>query len=121
MYTRRNATSIGVALSTGATGLTDAIAIEDYAIAGLVIESTAWTAANISFQVGDKKGATFYDLYNDSGVEVVATVGGASRAVSLDEASGSLAMWRYLKLRSGVTATPVAQADPRTLRLHLKG
>lgn len=122
MYIRRNAHSIVTTLSTGATGLTsDVIPIEDYAIAGIVIESTAWTAANLSFQVGDGKSGTFYDLYNDSGVEVVAIVGGALRAVSLDEIAGSLAPWRYIKIRSGVTATPVAQTDPRTLRIHLKG
>ncbi len=78
----------------------------------------AWTAAALTFQVsGD--GTNYHDLYDDAGNELSFTVA-ASRMVSFTEDKRSiLSRWRYIKLRSGTTGTPVNQDAARTLRVHV--
>ena len=121
MYTRRSFKSELVTLSTTVT-LTDPILAEDHAIFGIVLESTAaWTAASITFQVGETKGGTFYNLYDSNGIEVAATVGGSERAISLDDIADSLVPYPYYKLRSGTAALAVTQASPVRFRIHMKG
>jgi hypothetical protein len=65
------------------------------------------TATSITFQVS-ADGVTWQNLYADAGTEVTATVA-ASRNVSLAAIAASLAPWRFLKIRSGTTASAVTQ------------
>lgn len=78
-----------------------------------------WTAANLTFQVATASGGTFQDLYDDFGNEVTVTAA-ASRGIALDGMAGALAAWRYLKIRSGTTGTPVNQAAERSLVVVMK-
>lgn len=78
---------------------------------------SAWTTANLTFQVAEKKGGIYQDVYDSSGNEFVVTAA-VSRAISdITE----LAPFRFIKIRSGTTGTPVNQAAKRTLQLILKG
>jgi len=96
-----NGESLSPAIDLGGTSL---IAIQMPA---------AWTAANLSLQVSHN-GTDFADLYGKDGSEYVIAAA-ANRAIQL--APADLAGARWIKLRSGVTATPVNQSAARTLTL----
>lgn len=68
-----------------------------------------WTAANITIQVSSN-GIDYLDLYDDSGVEYTITAV-ANRAIFLS--LNALVAARYVKFRSGTSATPVVQAARR--------
>jgi len=74
---------------------------------------SAWTAAGITFQVSESDQGPWGNLYDDAGAEVGLTSANvtASRAISLatPQLREALAPWRFLKVRSGVSATPVNQ------------
>ena len=77
----------------------------------------AWTTAAITFQVS-QDGTTFYDLFDDGGNEVAVAEGavtaGVGKAIALTGIAGALAVAEWIKVRSGVTATPVNQAATRS-------
>jgi hypothetical protein len=78
-----------------------------------ILMPAAWTAAALTAQVSQDD-ATYYDLYDSTGTEWSATVV-AAHAVALDITTFTGV--RYLKLRSGTGAAPVAQAATRSLTL----
>lgn len=90
------------------------IPLEGYTEMGLIMPA-AWTAAAITFQVS-VDGSTWVDFYGTDNTEKSLTVG-ASRAYTVE----GLAPFRFVRLRSGVTATPVAQAADRVINIALKG
>lgn len=80
-----------------------------------VLLPAGWTSAAITFQ-SSVNGTTWSDLYDRDGeVTLAATVVGAGRAIVVD-AAAFLGV-RYLKIRSGTAAVPVAQAAQRDLTL----
>jgi len=85
----------------------------------------AWTAAGLTFQVSESEQGPWANLYDDAGVEVGITSANAvaARAISLatPQLREALAPWRYLKIRSGVAATPVNQAAARALVISTEG
>ncbi len=81
-----------------------------------ILMPASWTAANVTFQVSQDN-STFYDLYDRSGNEVVVTAA-ASRAIIM--VPSDFAGFRYLKIRSGTSGTPVAQGGSRTVTLITK-
>jgi len=70
-----------------------------------------WTAADLTFQVSHD-GATWKNLYDDEGNEVTVSAA-AARMVRLYPEEW--AAFKYLKIRSGTSGSPVAQAADRTL------
>jgi hypothetical protein len=80
-----------------------------------IIMPASWTAANLTFQ-GSDDGSTFYNLYAD-GSEVVETTGTAGAAYVLNSNVLAFGSVGYVKIRSGTSATPVAQADARTIKI----
>ena len=78
-----------------------------------------WDAANLTFQVATAPGGTYQDLYDDGGTEVN-VVAAASRAIGVDLHAGPLASARFIKIRSGTTATPVTQTAARSIVLVIK-
>lgn len=108
-----------VSIPTGATGLSAAIDIEGYTHAGIIIPS-GWQTANITFKAGVTATGTFYDVYDNDGDELT-VIAAASRAISFSTAPVSLPAFRFIKLRSGTTGTPVDQTGSPTLTLILKG
>jgi hypothetical protein len=72
----------------------------------------AWTAANLTF-TASADGVTFYDLYDSAGTEV-SVVAAASRFIVFPKTIEWDAI-RYMRIRSGTTALPVAQGAARTM------
>lgn len=89
----------------------------DLAVArlGRITLPAAWTAADLTFLVSDDN-ITFNPLYDKDGVEYK-VVAAASRTVLI--AVADFLGVRYLKIRSGTVATPVAQGASRDLILTL--
>ena len=76
----------------------------------------AWTTAGLSFEVSDD-GVNFADLYNTSG-EYTLTVA-VDRAVALSNPN-ELSGFKYIKVRSGTTGTPVSQGADRVIKILAK-
>jgi hypothetical protein len=102
-----------------AGSLSAAVDLDGKAIAYIDMPA-AWTAAAITFQTGsiDTSGATFKDVMLDDGTEVSITVAVSDHVVLTP--TKAWAFKRYVKIRSGVSATAVAQADVRTIVIGLK-
>lgn len=83
-------------------------------LAGFIFPA-AWDAADLTF-LGSKDGVTFYPLYNESGETTVSVTAGTMYIVR----ASNFFYPRYLKLRSGTSATPVSQTADRTFTI-LKG
>ena len=76
------------------------------------ITPAAWTTAALTLEVSPD-GVTFYPAYDYTGSQTgyfSAPAVSAGYAVDLS----SLMPWRYVRLRSGTSATPVTQAAART-------
>lgn len=118
IFARGMTTTKTVTIAAGATGLSGVVDLEDYQLAAIQVPS-GWVTANISFQAATASDGTYQDVYNDAGNEVVVTAA-ASRCIGISTAAAAIAPLRYIKIRSGVTATPVNQTATRTLTLILK-
>ena len=78
-----------------------------------IILPATWTAAALTFQTS-VDGTNFYDLFDVSGNEISYTVtAGKNILIPFSDWIGI----RYLKLRSGVTATPVNQGATASFTL----
>jgi hypothetical protein len=78
-----------------------------------------WTAAAVTFQVSSD-GEAYEDLYTVAGEYVIAQdVAGAGRTIVFDPMVFFAIRW--LKVRSGTAAAPVAQAADRALRIVMAG
>lgn len=105
----------GLTATIDAAGtLSDAIQIGPWRHMGIVMPSV-WATAAMTFAVCNKADGTFVPLYDDAGIEVSATVA-ASKATALNLAALSLAPWNWVKLRSGTSASAVAQAGPKATK-----
>lgn len=78
-----------------------------------IIMPAAWDAGGITFQVSADN-TTWRDLYNSAG-EYALTVAAASRALAVDQTL--FKAYRYVKIRSGTSGTPVTQTAARALQL----
>ena len=81
-------------------------------LAAIIMPAT-WTAAGITFKAGPTA-ATVADVFDTAGDEVALT---AVAAHYVPIPPGTLHGAIYLKIRSGTSGTPVAQAAERTLTL----
>ena len=82
-----------------------------------------WTAAAITFLASDEEAGTYRPVYTDGGTEL--TVASANvavdRNISMSPSNMNyLAPFKFIKLRSGVAATPVDQAAARVFIIHTK-
>jgi len=102
--------SISATIAINAS-LSDSINLGGGKLAGIQM-SAAWTAAVITFQ-GSEDGTTFYDLYDRYGSEISWTVV-AGKLHCNDDVVPFLSI-RFLKVRSGTTASAVTQEAARTL------
>ena len=98
--------------------LSVAMNIQGFMLLGIEFPS-AWTAASITFQGTMESGGTLKDLYDEDANEVTWSGAAASRLLLAGGTSPLIGGLHTIKIRSGVTATPVAQAADRTLRLLL--
>lgn len=105
-------TSNNTATIASSASLSDAIDLGGTTLSGYIMPAT-WTAANITFQAS-VDGTNFYNLYDQFGNEVTNVVS-TSRFVCLTPSD--MASIRYIKIRSGSSSTPVAQAAERLITL----
>jgi len=106
--------TIPVLIASG-TALSNGALLGDHVLVGIQM-SAAWSAASLTFQISYDLGASFHDLYDDSGSEVTlapAAPAGKYLQISPDPFGGIV----LLKVRSGTTGTPVNQAADRNLIL----
>lgn len=107
--------AISITIANGAA-LSGSIDLTGLTIVAIQMPA-AWTAANITFQASTTDGGTLQDVYDDAGTEVTVTAA-ASRFITLSPAT-SIA-YRFLKLRSGTTGTPVNQGGERSITLIVR-
>jgi len=86
---------------------------------------SAWTAADLTFLVSDVSGGTFTALYDDGGTEVkIASASlptAEARTITNASILTKVGQARFIKLRSGVAATPVNQGAERSIKIICKG
>ena len=93
-----------------ATGLSDVYDFAGGATRVGLIMPAAWDAANLSFQVCATATGTFADLYTEAGVEAKpASTPAQGKAYSLATLQPTIAPWRWVKVRSGLTGAAVTQ------------
>jgi hypothetical protein len=80
-----------------------------------LIMPAAWTAAALTFQTSSD-GVTYQDLYTDAAAEVTVQAA-AARNIKLNPET--FTGINYLKIRSGTSGTPVAQAAARTIQISV--
>ena len=82
-------------------------------VVSMIVYPTDWTTATSTFQIS-YDGTNWADLYDDAGVEIEI---GAEAAVAIRL---NLSDWlgiKYLRIRSGTSATAVAQGDDRSIMI----
>ena len=82
-----------------------------------VVMPSGWTPANLTFQMSPDGGATWSNVFDSAGNEVIATAG-SSRFVAIDPTNFAAIQW--IQVRSGTSGTPVAQGADRALSLILR-
>ena len=106
-----------VTIASGAN-ITDALNVGNGRLVGIAMPA-AWDTAAITFQAS-ADGSTYYDLYDSDGSEVTISSSAAAASRYLAFTSAMLPVFaglRYLKIRSGTSATPVNQTADRILTL----
>ncbi len=93
--------------------LSDAVNLRGEVLVGVRM-CAVWDAANLTFQVS-MDNVTYLDAYSSAGAEHVVTVHVISSHIWVDPTN--FAGYRWLKVRSGTTGTPVAQSDGDESRL----
>lgn len=105
----------GTVIIANGESLSSGTKIGGAAIVGVELPA-AWTAANLTFQVSTD-GSAYKDLYDSTGAEIVVTAA-ASRYVRLPAVD--FFGFRYVKVRSGTSGTPVNQGAERSITLVTK-
>ena len=105
--------SATIALGASESGVID---LEGYQLAVLHM-SSAWTTADITFLAADVADGVYQPLYY-AGQEVKEKV--AANQCITPENYIPLASVRFLKIRSGTSSTPVAQAATREIKITVK-
>jgi len=109
-------TKSAVATIAAGESLSDAVECNGEDIVRISMPA-AWTDAELTFQVSDDDGATFRDLYMEWGIELGCWV----TAGSSIETSVFLCLHNIdqIKVRSGTSGAPVAQAAERLVILEI--
>ena len=104
-----------VATIEAAANLSDAVDLAGADVIRITMPD-AWTAAEITFQISDDRGATFRNLYMEWGIEL----GAWATAGTSIEASIFLRLLSIdqIKIRSGTSGAPVAQVAEREILIE---
>lgn len=100
----------------GSDVLSDVIDLGDNRLIAIIMPS-AWTAATITFQAS-KDGVTFKDVILWDGGEIEYTVD-VDQWIIVEPIH--FAGMKFIKIRSGTSATPVSQLAERTIELVTRG
>lgn len=77
---------------------------------------SAWTAGNLTFQASDSLDGTYKDVYDSTGSELVVTASSNRVICDIPE----IAALRFIKVRSGTSASPAPQGANRVIRVFVK-
>lgn len=113
--------SHAVATIANGASQSDVIDLREYAIAAISMPA-GWTTAALTFLASSTAAGTFLPVYDDAGTEVsIASANVVQDRVIVNKAVlEQLAGLRYIKLRSGVAATPVNQGADRAITVVMK-
>lgn len=95
-----------------ASSLSPAIDLTTKRLAGIIIPAS-WTTANLTLQAS-ADGTNWFNVYDALGTEYTIT---AAASLAIIVPLTDMIGFRYLKIRSGTSGTPVNQTDARTLTL----
>lgn len=115
LNTPNQRTFVSLTISTAADGLSTVLDCGGMVVASIQM-STAWTTADLTFLGSPVSSATLQDLYTSTG-GALTFVTTALHNVTCDPFPFSA--MRFIQLRSGTTATAVAQAAARTIGISL--
>ena len=105
-----------IATIANGASLSDGICVEGSILVGIIMPGV-WDAANLTFQVS-MNDEGYINAYDSAGEEETFTVTAVSTYIGINP--NLTAGWRWIKVRSGTAAVPVAQAtgeDPRLIEL----
>lgn len=106
-------TTLTFTIANGAS-LSDAQELMGFGLFAIQMPAT-WTTANLTFQ-GSYDNSTFQNIYDSAGNELTYIAAASVCITDLPE----LAPFRYIKIRSGTSGTPVNQGGSRSLILIAK-
>jgi len=106
--------AFGAVIANGAS-LSGAIDLRGYVPYAIEMPA-AWTAAGLSFEVSSD-GTNFSDLYDSSGEYTLSASAGT--AIGFPGANVFVG-FKYIKIRSGTSGTPVNQGAARSLKILCK-
>lgn len=106
---------VSLTVTTAADGLSDVADVGGLTVAAIKM-STAWTDATMTFLGSFDSSANLQNLYTSTGGELTHTTT-ALRLNTFDPYS--FVGLRFVQLRSGSSAAPIAQAAARTVTLGL--
>lgn len=110
-----SASAVLTATIANGASLSDEIDMGGYNLLGIIMPA-AWDAAAITFAASDATGGTFVPVYDDAGAEIsVTAAAGHAIGIATTLKAGSLAPFRFVKLRSGTAGAAVNQTAQRTL------
>lgn len=97
--------------------LSGSVYLGDQSLVGIQMPA-AFTGTALTFQAAQGDGSSFSNVHNATGTEIQVTVA-ANRYVIIDPAllAGAL----YLKIRSGTSAAPTAEAAARDIKIFTAG
>lgn len=107
-----------VSIASGAS-LSDPIDIRDLMTLAVQTPAAIDGAAALTLQ-SSLDGETYGNVYDKDGVEVSVTTG-ASRVVVFNDLEDVITPLRFVKIRMGTSASPVAQTAARTLLFAGRG
>lgn len=82
-----------------------------------IVMPSAWTAADITFQVSDD-GVTFQNMFDDQGTEVKVTSPAADKTMAFkDDFKRLFSRFQFVKVRSGTSGAAVNQGADRSVIL----
>lgn len=98
--------------------MTEVIDLDSQLVSGVrVPPSTLWTSASLTFMVSADGGVTFADLFKDGSEYTVSVGTGRTNATFYDIPPQDFAGYSHIRVRSGVSATPVNQGAARELQI----
>lgn len=112
--------NVQTATIANAASLSDAVYLHGEVLVGIRMPAV-WDAANLTFQVS-MDDVTYLNANTPAGAEHVVTVAAASTHIHVDPTD--FAGYRWIKVRSGTSGTPVAQdtgQDDRLIELITRG
>lgn len=100
-------------VTTSTDGLSDVIDLGGACLASIETSTVGWTAASMTFRGSNQSSAAMRDVYYNGSELTFTTTASQAMTFPLENLAGL----RFIQLRSGTAAAPVAQGAARTVVL----